>query len=244
MKTLIVDNKFNNKKLLSYLSYSFPNVSQNIFYKALRKKDIRINDVKVSENALLHEGDEIKLYILDKYFENTKIETVYEDENILVVYKPKGLEVASENSLTSILQAQYKSSNIFPCHRLDRNTEGLVLFAKSDEALNILLNKFKNQEITKFYKCRVYGILNKKQDTLEAYLFKDSKKSLVYVSDTCKKGYRKIITEYKVLEENKSDKTSTLEVILHTRKNSPNTSTFSAYRSSNYRRPENMAIIK
>ncbi len=103
-----------------------------------------------------------------------------------------------------------------PCHRLDRNTEGLVLFAKTDEALEILLSKFKNQEITKFYKCRVYGILNKKHGILNAYLFKDNKKSIVYVSNENKKGYRPITTEYTVLEENKSQNTSTLEVILHT----------------------------
>ena len=103
-----------------------------------------------------------------------------------------------------------------PCHRLDRNTEGLVIFAKNDESLKILLSKFKNHEITKYYKCRVYGILNKKHSVLNAYLFKDSKKSVVYISDENKKGYRPITTEYTVLEENKDQNISTLEVILHT----------------------------
>ncbi len=103
-----------------------------------------------------------------------------------------------------------------PCHRLDRNTEGLVIFAKNNEALKILLSKFKAKEITKYYKCKVYGILNKKHDILNAYLFKDNKKSIVYVSDENKKGYRPITTEYTVLEENIRENTSILEVILHT----------------------------
>lgn len=188
-----------------------------IFYKALRKKDIRINDIKVSANVTLHTGDEVKVYIPDNNLEVLpKLDIIYEDDNILVINKSKGIEVTGENSLTSILQNQYKMLNIMPCHRLDRNTEGLVIFAKSDEALNILLNKFKNQEISKFYKCKVYGIINKNTDILKAYLFKDNKKSLVYISDIPKKGYREIITEYRVLEKNSKENFSILEVLLHT----------------------------
>ena len=118
--------------------------------------------------------------------------------------------------MTDLVQKSYKDISPMPCHRLDRNTEGLVIFAKNDESLKILLSKFKNHEITKYYKCRVYGILNKKHSVLNAYLFKDSKKSVVYISDENKKGYRPITTEYTVLEENKDQNISTLEVILHT----------------------------
>lgn len=217
MKVLIVSNKFDNKKLIPFLFDSFPNVSGSTFYKALRKKDIRINDVKVSENIIVHTGDEIKVYIADNYLEALpNLDIVYEDDNILVINKSKGLEVTGENSLTYLLQTQYKTSDIMPCHRLDRNTEGLVIFAKSEEALNTLLDKFKNQEITKFYRCKVYGIMNKDAAILKAYLFKDNKKSLVYISNTPKKGYREIITEYKVLGKNSKENFSILEVVLHT----------------------------
>lgn len=95
MRNLIVNNKFNEKKLSAFLFESFPCLTQNIFYKALRKKDIRINDIKISENIIVHEGDNIKLYILDKYLFNDdfSLDIVYEDENILVINKPKGIEV-------------------------------------------------------------------------------------------------------------------------------------------------------
>ena len=79
-----------------------------------------------------------------------------------------------------------------------------------------MLNKFKHHEIEKHYLATVYGILPKKQDRLEAYLFKDNKKSLVYISDTPKKGYQKIITSYKVIKENKKDNTSVLDINLET----------------------------
>ena len=216
MKTLIVENKFNNKKLISYLVSFFPNASQNTFYKALRKKDIRINNIKVTENVIIHTGDEIKIYIQDKYLFNFNLKIVYEDDNILVVNKEKGIEVTGNNSLTELLCSTLHNANIKPCHRLDRNTEGLVVFAKNNTALEILEQKFKSKEIDKFYKCMVFGILNKKQDILKAYLFKDNKKSQVYIKDKKETGYREIITEYKVLEENKAQNYSILEVVLHT----------------------------
>lgn len=108
--------------------------------------------------------------------------------------------------------------SVFPCHRLDRNTSGLVLFAKNENALNILLEKFKNKEISKFYKCKVYGIPKKNSATLEAYLFKDNKKSIVYIYDKPKTGSVKIITSYKILKTDSKQNTSTLEVELHTGK--------------------------
>ena len=56
-----------------------------------------------------------------------------------------------------------------PCHRLDRNTFGIVLFSKNDEALQILFDKFKNHEIKKYYKCKVYGIPSAKHTILKAF---------------------------------------------------------------------------
>ena len=104
-----------------------------------------------------------------------------------------------------------------PCHRLDRNTTGLVLFAKNEIALNILLEKFKNHEIEKHYLALVYGIPKVQSKRCEAYLFKDNKKSMVYISDVPKKGYVKIITSFSVLEKRK-DNTSLLDVEIETGK--------------------------
>lgn len=215
MKIVVVDNKYNGKKLDKVIFDTFPNLKQNTFYKALRKKDIRINDKRISENVVVNTNDIIKVFICDELLENKpNFSIVYEDDFILVVDKPINLEVTGKISLTTLLEENY--SFIKPCHRLDRNTTGLVLFAKSQEALNILLDKFKQHEIEKHYLATVYGILPKKQDRLEAYLFKDNKKSLVYISDVPKKGYQKIITSYKVINENKKENTSVLDVNLET----------------------------
>ena len=186
---------------------------------ALRKKDIRINDVRVNEDKIVHEFDTITIFIVDELlYKNYDIKTIFEDENILVVNKPAELEVVTDeptvDSLTKILNKKY--TYISPCHRIDRNTTGLVLFAKNPEALEILLSKFKNKEIKKNYRCTVIGILNKKEALLKAYLFKDNKKSLVYISETPKKGYMEILTKYKVLSEDKASNTSVLDVELIT----------------------------
>ena len=215
MKILIVDEKYNNKKLDKFIFDKFPGLSSGLFYKTLRKKDFRVNDGRISENITLHTGDEIKVFINDELLENNiSIPTIYEDDNILVVDKPTNIEVVGENSVTSILERKY--SYIKPCHRLDRNTTGLVLFAKNEESLNILLDKFKNHQIEKHYRATVYGIPKVKKSKLEAFLFKDSKKSLVYISDEPKKGYQKIITSYEVIKEDKKENISVLDVKLET----------------------------
>ena len=221
MKEIVVNKKYDGKKLNSFLLDNFDGLKLNTLYKALRKRDVRVNDTKVSDNVILHSGDVIKVFIPDEQLFKDKsfnIDIIYEDDNIVVVNKPAEIEVVGENSLTTELCKYYNSTSIFPCHRLDRNTTGLVLLAKNEKALNILLDKFKNREIEKHYRALVYGIPCKKEDTLTAYLFKDAKKSLVYISDIPKKGYEKIITSYKVISSNSKNNTSFLDVNLHTGK--------------------------
>lgn len=211
MKTLIVNKKYDEKKLNKFLLDTFPNLNSNTIYKAIRKKDIRINGKRINENITLHNNDEVTLYIADNLLYSYSI--IFEDNNILVINKPAGIEVTGQNSLKELLSNTYTYCE--PCHRLDRNTCGIVLFAKNYEALTILLEKFKNREITKHYACLVYGKLPKQAETLTAYLFKDAKKSLVYISNEPQKGYQKIITSYNVLEYYNNN-TSLLDITLHT----------------------------
>ena len=218
MKILKVTEKYNNKKLINFLQDNFSNLKTSTIYKTLRKKDIKINDKRISENCVLKTGDELKIYIADDLlFSQKDIPIIYEDENIVVFDKPIDIEVTGENSLTSYAQKKY-GAKANPCHRLDRNTSGLVLFAKNNNSLNELLNAFKNHTIEKHYICLVVGILHKDYEKLEAYLFKDAKKSLVYISNKQMPGYQKIITHYKVLKKNLDKNISLLDVQLETGK--------------------------
>lgn len=221
MRKLIVEKKWNNKKLQNLLQANFNGLSTSMFFKTLRKKDIKVNGKRITENITVFENDTIEIYLEDQLlFHQIKLDIIFEDENILIVNKPVGIDVLdnSENNLTKLVQSSYSLCTNFPypCHRLDRNTSGLILYAKNQEALDILNQKIKNHEILKFYQCTVVGILDKKNDTLTDYLFKDSKKSAVYISHTPKPGYKTIITSYQVIKEMKEDNLSVLKVQLHT----------------------------
>lgn len=155
---------------------------------------------------------------------------IYEDQNLLMVNKKPGIPVdnasdANEASLIDMVtlylqeKGEYipgKTDHFAPalCHRLDRNTGGIVIIAKTQEALDIMLDKIKNHEVKKFYQCIVMGCPQPLHTELRHYLFKDSRKSQVYISEIKKPGYVEIITRYKVLET--GEEMSRLEVELVT----------------------------
>ena len=218
MKQIIVDKTNSGKKLNTYITSVFPDLNINVLFKALRKKDIKINGKRINENIIVNEGDIIDIYISDDKLCNTnisKIDTVYEDKNIVIFNKPVNIEVEGLNSLTELMKPNYEF--LAPCHRIDRNTSGLVVFAKNQESLDLIINKFKNNEIEKHYIACCYGIA-KPSDSLVGYLFKDRKKSIVYISKEPKKGYSKIQTSYSLISDNKEKNLSLLDVTLHTGK--------------------------
>ncbi len=221
MQKLIVEPKFNNSKLSHFLYSHFNGLSVSTFHKALRKKDIRINNIRVNVDQIVHEFDTVTIYVVDELlYKNFDIKTVFEDDNVLVVYKPAELEVVSDFACDVTLQTllNKKYSFIKPCHRIDRNTTGLVLFAKNQESLDFLLNKFKSKEIKKNYRCTVLGKMPNSEDLLRAYLFKDHKKSVVYISNSPKAGYVEILTKYRVLSFDATKNISVLDVELITGK--------------------------
>ena len=112
MRSLIVNEKYNNKKISLFLQENFSGLSTSTFYKALRKKDILINGIRIKDNLIVHTGDNVVIYITDNYlFKQIDLKIVYEDENILAINKPSGIEVTSidnkEETLTSLLQKEH-----------------------------------------------------------------------------------------------------------------------------------------
>ena len=218
MEKLIVNEKYERKKLNKFVLDNIPYLPSNTFYKVLRKKDIKVNGKRINKNIELSLNDEVIVYVPNNLKEKAeKLDIIYEDNNILIINKTANIEIVGSNSLTTRVQSKYEDSHFkpMPCHRLDRNTTGLLLYAKNEVALNILESKFKNHEIEKHYKALVYGIPKFNEARLEAYLFKDSKKSRVYISDEPKKGYKKIITCYKILKSYKNN-LSLLDVEIET----------------------------
>ena len=226
MKEIVVKKEEHSKKLSVVLLKHFPGLSLNNFNKALRKKDIRVNDIKVNSNVALNENDKVKIYVPDcDLIKNSRVDIenyiIYEDNNIIILNKEEGMCVTSdidnEFSMTDLL-VQYANGKYLPnpSHRLDRNTKGIVIFAKNEETLEELNICFSERLIDKYYKCLVYGILEKKDDVLESFLFKDAKKNVVKISNKKGKGYVGIKTKYTVINEDKENNISVLEVELLT----------------------------
>lgn len=89
MRKIVVTENYSGKSLNSFLNYSFPYLSQNMFFKALRQKDIKVNSSRVKENILVHKNDVIEVYISDEFLLGNivNLDVVYEDDNILAINK-------------------------------------------------------------------------------------------------------------------------------------------------------------
>jgi len=202
----------NETRLAKAINNQFPKMSYSAIQKLLRKKDIKVNGKRTNDNLTVKDGDEIYVYATQEMLNGIVVKptVVFEDSNIIVVDKPVGLEVESEvyNDLTLSVNSylKEKQEKAVAVHRIDRNTRGLVVFAKNKEAYNELLDAFKKRTIDKFYLAMVVGRPNKNEDHLYAYLYKDPKASKVYISDDKKAGYEPIETKYRVVErlENKT----------------------------------------
>ena len=154
----------------------------------------------------------------------TKIEIVYEDRDLLVADKPAGLltiDVAGQNkfpTVSSILTnyvrkgAARSTKRLYLVHRLDRDTTGVIIFAKTDKAKNTLKNNWK--DVKKTYYAIVHGRFEKKEGEISSYLTARANHLMHSVKDA--KGGSFALTKYKVLRE--SNAYSLLEIDLKTGK--------------------------
>ena len=179
--------------------------------KLLRKKDVKLNGKRVGKDTDTAAGDEICVY--DGFAVKTpRIKILFSCADLVAAYKPKG--ITSEEFYEKVKTAVDKNA-IFT-HRLDRNTDGIMIFALNERAYGELYNGFKNRTFEKYYTATVYGTPKPDKARITAYLKKDSVKSEVKISATPENGYEKIITEYEVLSSD--GETSVLKVGLITGK--------------------------
>ena len=242
MRKLTIGKNDAGQRLDKFLTKAVKGLPMSLLYKDIRTKRIKVNGKRAKENQILAEGDEITLFIRDEFFDTPekddnalsnikpKLSIVYEDENILLLNKRPGVLVhedtaGGENTLILHVKAYlYGKGEYDPtaehsfapalCNRIDRNTGGIVIAAKNAEALRVMNEKIRDNEISKFYLCAVKGKMPKRRDELRGYLRKDSSNNMVTVSDRPFRDAKTIITRYEVLAEKNGN--SLLEVDLIT----------------------------
>ena len=106
------------------------------------------------------------------------IREIYRDENVLVVHKPQGIETASEENNNTL----EKKLGVIAVHRLDVNTEGLVIFALNQKTKDELELAFKNNLVDKTYQALCFGMLKISPLTLKGYLVKDARSGKVKIT--------------------------------------------------------------
>lgn len=184
-------------KLLKVVSNE-TKLNYNVLSRKLKDKQILVDGKRVSENINVEIGQKIVLFAQEKTFQ-----TIYEDDNILVVLKPRGILSISENkSETSVSQILNKKQKLYICHRLDVNTEGLLCFAKSREIFEQIKNCFSAGEVNKTYYAEVFGRVNFDKKTIVCYLEKNAKTATVTVSDSKNKNAIKTETVVEKVKQN------------------------------------------
>jgi len=224
-----VDKNENGQRIDRFLKKYLAKAPQGTIYKFLRKKRIKLNNNKAKPEDMIYEGDSIQFYLSDETLDSfiqeidlvkstVKLDIIYEDENIILINKPKGILSHSVNkeygdnivdSMVSYLIAKgdyvpriEKTFTPSICNRLDRNTSGIIIGAKNYETLKDINEAIKNRDIKKYYKCLVKGKVDE-NILLGGYLLKNEEKNKVKIYDKEMEGTKEVRTYIKVLDKNK-----------------------------------------
>lgn len=200
-KEIIVEK---DKKLVNFLQdfgFTFADVN-----KMLRNKDVRVDGKATKENVQLYAGQQVVFFYNNEMLEK-KYDVVFQNDDVYVIYKFAGIEVEGSKGLEGVLK------DAIAVHRLDRNTEGLMLFAKNQKTAELLKSAFKKHAIHKYYVTEVVGKFDTDK-TYKAYLLKNSEEASVRIYQNEVKGGVEIETKIKTLKSN--SQSSMLEVELLT----------------------------
>ena len=228
MKELTIGTNDAGQRLDRFLAKAVPLLPASLAQKYIRLKRIKLNGARAQRDSRLNAGDVLQLYINDEFFDKPrednayltvatpKLNIVYEDQHILLVDKRPGIAVhphdGAEYGRTLIDHIQSylyqkrewrpREENSFTpalCNRIDRNTGGIVIAAKTAMALRVMNQKIKDRELDKRYLAIVEGTPKPREGSLKGYLFKDEKKNRVFVTDKMQPGAKSCHTNYKVL---------------------------------------------
>lgn len=210
------DNLSDKTRVDSFLAENFDDYSRTFIQKIIKEGNVLVNDKVVKGSYNLSEGDEVTLNIeepkeLEVKAENIPLDIIFEDDDIIIVNKPKGMVVHPapgnyEGTLVNALLYHSKGnlSDINGVlrpgivHRIDKDTEGILVVAKNSDAHRKLTDLFKVHDIKRTYHAIVCGDLNDDEGTIDAPIGRstlDRKKMCV-----TNKNSKRAVTHYKVLK--------------------------------------------
>lgn len=228
MREFIITKNDSGQRLNKFLEKAVPLLPGGMMHKYIRLKRIKVNRKRTEVSYRLQEGDLVQLYINDEFLEKAEEDTaylrakpeldvLYEDEHILLVNKAPGVVVHADDSgtadtLIARIQAYlFRSGAWNPedeasftpalCNRIDRGTGGIVIAAKTAEALRVMNQKIRDRELHKTYLCAACGTIRPKQGEITGYILRHTDEHRVSVHRTQVKGSRTAVTKYRVLRE-------------------------------------------
>ncbi len=200
-------------ELMKFLIENLPNKNRNNIKSLLKNKQVLVDGAAISQfNHPLNPGQEVMITesrFSDKDMKGIKI--VYEDEYLIAVEKASGiLSIATdkerEKTAYNIVKNYVKSRNplekLFIVHRLDRETSGVMIFARTEEMQQILQTNWQKMVLERTYVAVVEGKVEKDSDTIVSYL-KENSAFVTFSSDKKIEGSKKAITHYTVLKRSK-----------------------------------------
>ena len=228
MKSITVDKTWDGRRLTRFLQKAMPSASVGHIRKFLRLGRVKVNGKRGGEDTMLTEGAVVDMYVEDAFFEENeredpfyskirpKLTILYEDEHIMLLDKRVGLvchpdEGEKVHTLLTYAQAYlYQKGEWNPktdfapalCNRIDRFTAGIVILAKTQEALHAMDAKIRTHEVQKYYLCVVHGKMKYKDGTLRHYLMKKPEQKKVTVLRKNEPSSKEAITYYQAIDEN------------------------------------------
>ena len=239
MRTFMIAANDAGQRADKFLLKACPKLPKSLLYKTFRKKDVKLNGRRIPAETFLKTGDVLQIYLPDDVFASQPKKTVpkhlpppeieYEDEQIVILRKPVNLPVHADGKGSADTLAgrflQYltergvydpeteQSFSPALCNRLDRNTEGFVIGAKTAEALRTVNEMIRENRVIKQYLCITAGIPPKQHDIVRAYHRKPESRPAEF-SEEPREGFREIVTEYELLQRREG--LALLLVTLHT----------------------------
>lgn len=200
MKKFVVKNEI---KLFDFLKLNLSNLSKNSIKNILHNKYVYVNDQCMTKyDYLLKTNDEVIIK------STNNLDIIYEDDNIIVINKQSGLLTISTEKekqktayhlLSNYVKEKNKNNKIFVIHRLDKDTSGIVIFAKNEKIKKLYQEKWNSIMINRCYYAIIDGISKVKQGNIKSYLTEND----MHIVYSCKnKNEGKLaITDYNIIKE-------------------------------------------